>query len=424
MHSNKLLIHFLFIIFCLVGLTGLTANFACADEETLDLATLVSEALGRNPELLAFSSRVAAVQYRVPQAKSLPDPMFMFGYQNEGWERYTYGDMPDAQWMFSISQMFPFPGKRALKERMTAGDAEGLADVYKSLKLKTIEKVKGLYYDLLLGYKSIELINKRIWLFSGIEDAALARYSTGMAPQQEVLMAQTEKYMLIEKEEMFKQKIQATEAMLNAAIGRDASSPLGRPAEHVFNKIEISLQEMTKKAFENSPELKSKEKMIASAETGTLMAKKEYYPDFTLTAGYFRRGDEFDDMWSLTTAMNIPLFYKTKQRQAVFEAEAVLSEARSMLEATKLMISSDIRDNYSMMKTSEKLMDLYKSALIPKTIQDFEAALAGYISGKIEAITVIDRLKALLDYELLYWEKFVGREKAIARIEAIAGKNE
>ncbi|MFA4917819.1 MAG: TolC family protein [Thermodesulfovibrionales bacterium] len=424
MHSNKLLLYSLFIIFCLVGLTGLTANSACADEETLDLATLISEALSRNPELLAFSSRVAAAQYRVPQAKSLPDPMFMLGYQNEGWERYTYGDMPDAQWMFSISQMFPFPGKLALKERMTARDAEGLADVYKSLKLKTIEKVKGLYYDLLLGYKSIELIKERIRLFSGIEDAALARYSTGMAPQQEVLMAQTEKYMLIEKEEMFKQKIQATEAMLNAAVGRDASSPLGRPAERVFNKIENSLQEVTKKAFENSPELKSKEKMIASAEAGALMAKKEYYPDFTLTAGYFRRSDEFDDMWSLTTAMNIPLFYKTKQRQAVFEAEAMLSEARSMLEATKLMISSDIRDNYSMMKTSEKLMDLYKSALIPKTIQDFEGALAGYISGKIEAITVIYRLKALLDYELLYWEKFVGREKAIARIEAVAGKNE
>jgi hypothetical protein len=30
---------------------------------------------------------------KVPQARSLPDPMFMTGYQNEGWKKYTYGEM-------------------------------------------------------------------------------------------------------------------------------------------------------------------------------------------------------------------------------------------------------------------------------------------------------------------------------------------
>lgn len=58
--------------------------------------------------------------------------------------------------------------------------------------------------------------------------------------------------------------------------------------------------------------------------------------------------------------------------------------------------------------------------MIPKTYQDFELALAGYVTGKVEAITVINRLKSLLDFELLYWGQFVEREKAIARLEAIA----
>ena len=44
--------------------------------------------------------------------------MFMFGYQNEGHDRYTYGEMQGAQWMFSASQMFPFPGKLPLKGEM------------------------------------------------------------------------------------------------------------------------------------------------------------------------------------------------------------------------------------------------------------------------------------------------------------------
>lgn len=388
----------------------------------LHLQGLIDEALKNNPEILASESRFNASKFRIPQAKSLPDPMFMLGYQNEGTrDLYTFGnDMaPDSQWMFSVSQMFPFPGKLELKGEMTARDAESLEASYNSIRLKTIWRIKELYYDLFLSYKNIDLIKDRTALFSRIEDAAIARYSSGMAPQQEVLMAQTEKYMLLEREEMLKQKIQSIEAMLNTTVGRDVNSPLGRPVEPSRTVFHRSMDELIRIAYENSPEIKSRGKMVASAETKVQMAKREYYPDFTLTANYFTRNKFFPDMWSLTTAVNIPIFYRTKQRQAVLEAEASLSEARNEREAVKLMISSAVRDNYSMFKTAGNLMGLYRDGLIPKTYQDFELAITGYITGKIEAITVISRLKALIDYELLYWGQFIEREKAVTRLEAI-----
>ena len=185
--------------------------------EELRLQDLIDEALKNSPEIQASESRAAASGYRIPQAKSLPDPMFMFGYQNEGFRRITYGEAEDAMLMFSASQMFPYPGKLRLKGEMASSDAESLKESYKGTRLKTIEKTKELYYDLFFAYKSIDLVRDRAALFSRIEDAALARYSSGMGMQQEVLMAQTEKYMLLEKEEMLKQKIQAVEAMLKLA---------------------------------------------------------------------------------------------------------------------------------------------------------------------------------------------------------------
>ena len=119
--------------------------------------------------------------------------------------------------------------------------------------------------------------------------------------------------------------------------------------------------------------------------------------------------------------MNIPLFYRTKQKQAVLEAEASLAEAKRELEATRLMIASNIRDSYSMHKTAEKLMEIYKKGLIPKTYQDFESALAGYSTGKTEAITVINRLKALIDFETLYWIQVADRKRLSPRFESMAG---
>jgi hypothetical protein len=77
----------------------------------------------------------------------------------------------------------------------------------------------------------------------------------------------------------------------------------------------------------------------------------------------------------------------------------------------------------SMVTASERLMELYRNGLIPKTHQDFESALAGYTTGRIAAITVITRLKNIIEFELLYWTQFTEREKAIARIGAISGIN-
>ncbi len=85
------------------------------------------------------------------------------------------------------------------------------------------------------------------------------------------------------------------------------------------------------------------------------------------------------------------------------------------------MIASGIRDNYAMLKASDKLMKLYKDGLIPKSLQDVELSLSGYRTGSNDALTVITRLKSIIDYEISYWLQFSEREKAIARIEAATG---
>jgi outer membrane protein, heavy metal efflux system len=242
-----------------------------------------------------------------------------------------------------------------------------------------------------------------------------------MGSQQEVVMAQTEKYMLLEKEEMQKQKIQTIHGMLNTTIGRDVNAPLGRPSEPPSTPYNFSMEELLQKVKSHSPERRSKEKMVEAADAKVKMAQKEYYPDFTIGANYYPRTKGYMDMASLTATINIPIFYKSKQEPAVLEANANLLGAKQELASTEFMLTSGIRENYSMAKTAERLMKLYKEGVIPKTYQDFQLALSGYATGKIEAITAISRLKALLDTELLYWGQYIEREKAISRLEALTG---
>jgi len=417
-----------FVFFLAFSVLILAGANAFAEDRTLKLQDLIQEAIKNNPEIHMSAARAKALGHRIPQATSLPDPMVMMGYENEGTDSlYTFnGDtkgMPaDSRWMFSFSQMLPYPGKLALKGEMASRDAESLKDQVDSARLNAIVRVKELYYDLFLAYTNIDLLRDKAALFSRTEDAALARYSAGMAPQQEVLMAQTEKYMLLEREEMFKQKIQSLEAMLGAALGREVRAPLGgRPEKPPYVPYGQGLDELIKMSYEKYPLIKSREKMIGAAQAKVAMAKKEFYPDFTVGANYSARSSQFPDMWSLTATVNVPLYYKKKQEQAVLEAEASLLEAKKEVEASKLMAASALRDNYAMVKTADSLMALYKDGLIPKSYQDFELSLAGYVTGKVEAITVVTRLKPLIDNEMLYWGQFVERAKAIARMEGIVG---
>jgi cobalt-zinc-cadmium efflux system outer membrane protein len=402
-----------------MALLGALLLAGSAFAQDLKLDDLISEALRNNPDILAFGARVEGARQRVPQARSLPDPMIMAGYQNEGFDSYTYGEMSGSQWMFGATQQFLFPGKRARKGEMAQLDAESQEAMLELLKLRTVARVRELYLELFLSYKNIDLLKGRQDIFIRIEDLALARYSAGKGMQQEVLMAQTEKYMLLEKEAMFKQKIESLEAMLRATIGRQEGASMGRPGDPSFQTFFYSTEEAVQMALGRAPEIKSRSKMIEAADAKINMAKKEFFPDFSINAIYYNRKGDFKDMWSATATINVPLYFLTKQRPALLEAKAGLTQAQRELEAAKLMITAAIKDNISMIKSADKLMDLYKNGLIPKNTQDLELAISGYATGRTEAIVVLSRLKTLLEYETQYWTQFTEREKAVARLHAI-----
>ena len=312
---------------------GIFVFFNQAFAQNLILNDLIEEALKNNREIIASQDRVEVAKNRIPQASSLPDPMLMAGYQNEGLRRYTYGEAENAQWMFTASQMFPFWGKRGLKSEMAARDAQSLSEMQKVIQLKTISRVSEIYFDLFQTYKNIDLIRDRGALFSKIEDIAASRYATGMSSQQEVLMAQTEKYTLLEREEMLKQKILSLEAMLLSALGRASSESLGRPAERPVTKFIPSLNDVLKQGESHSPEIKSRQRMMEAAEAKLKMTRKEYFPDVTMNASVFPRGGEFENMYSLTASFNINLLQ--------VEAEAGRSGSQCGAESGETRTRSD-----------------------------------------------------------------------------------
>jgi len=392
-----------------------------AGAEELRLEDLVTVALKNNPDISVAEARAESARQRISREGSLMDPMLSVGYQNEGFEKYTYGESGDSQWMFSLSQTFPFPGKRPLQREAAASEAGALEASARAVRREVAGRVAQAYYDLVLAVHELDITAERAPLASRLEEAALARYGSGTGAQEEVITAQSAKYLLLEAEAMARTRKESAEALLRRETGSLDPGPLARPAPFTPTPFPYTLGELVEKAGQQAPELSEKGSMVTAAASRLDRARKEAWPDVTLMGQYSNRGGGFEDMWGLTASVPLPLFYRQKQGAFVAESSWDLTGAKKELEAAKLKVASEIRDNLAMVHAADRIIELYATALIPKARQSVDAAIALFASGRMDASEALASLNAPFDYELLLWQQRVQREKAIARIRVLTG---
>ncbi|WP_300160649.1 TolC family protein [Solidesulfovibrio sp.] len=424
----------------IVGLLAASVP-AVAAAEPSGVEAYVAEALAQNPDIKAARERAAAGRRRVGPAKSLPDPSISVGYQNDGLRWYTYSNSDDAQWMAGFSQTIPYPGKLLAKGDAAASEADALSIQAEITRFKTEARVRELYYELFLAHKSLELLERKEKLLAGMEQTALARYGAGTGSTQDVLMAQSEKYQLLERRESLKQRLKTQEAMLAEVLGRRDPGTIPPPAEPPKEAYSRSLDELLGQFAPKAPEARSREKMVETADAKVRVAKGEFVPDVTLNTAYASKGfktereltdpvsnttytgrtQKFVDMWTLGVSVTIPLYFWSKQAEGLKESRHNLETARQELEAARNQIAAIVRDNYAAIKAAEATMALYVHSLGPRSRQDFELSMARYAAGGGDALTVLSRLKNLFDYETEYWGRAVEQQKAVAKLEALLG---
>src|SRR3954467_9455030 len=93
---------------------------ASANAQTLTpvrLDDLVTEALAKNPDIVAAQRRYDAARQRPAQESSLPHPMLSAGYNSSGnpLPGAGLGTEPTANIGLMVSQELPYPGKRSLR---------------------------------------------------------------------------------------------------------------------------------------------------------------------------------------------------------------------------------------------------------------------------------------------------------------------
>ncbi len=408
------------IFFILIPITSFAQS-----QSTVKLDQLIEEALRNNPEIAASKKRWEVFKEKVPQTRSLPDPMLGLGIISLP-TNFSFRDEDMTMKEISISQMIPFPGKRRLMGEMAEKEAEA---VFKEIQEKTnkiIRELKSTYFELSLNYRFMEITRRNKEILENFAKIAETQYAVGMGIQQDVLKAHIEVSRMVDDLLMLEQKKRALEAKLMALLNRPPESSIGRPEEVSFSKVPFSVEEFQKMAVDLNPTLQAMKKMIEAKEKAYEFAKREYYPDITFKFAYGQRdnGPEMKrrDMLSAMVEINIPIFYKSKQERKVAETRADIQTLEAQYRAMKNEINFMIIDLASMLQRTERQLELYKTGIIPQASLQVSSAMSAYRVGKADFMTLLDSQITLYRYQLEYHQALTEYEKNVASLEAIIGK--
>jgi len=417
------------IFFFFVFLIPLSSE-AQSEKKFVNVDQLVEEALQNNPEISAAKKKWEVFKEKIPQAYSLEDPMFGFGIVSLP-TNFSFKDEDMTMKEFSISQRFPFPGKRPLMKEMASKEAEAVSTEIEEKMIRIIKEVKTAYYDLSHVYRAIEVTQRNKKILEDFTKIAEARYAVGEGIQQDVFKAHVEVSKMVDELIMLSQRKKALEAKLNTLLSRPTETLMGEPEEVVFRKIPFAIEEFQKMALEMNPTLKGMKKMIEAKEKTHALAKREYYPDFNLKFAYGQRdnmresdGTEIKrrDMLTGMIEINIPIFYNSKQSRKVAETRADILGTEAQYRAMKNEIFFMITDMASMVQRGERQVELYRTGIIPQASLQMNSAMSAYRVNKADFMTLLDSQMTLYKYELEYHQALTDYEKNIASLGAAVGK--
>src|SRR3989304_131737 len=171
---------------------------AQSEKPRLNVDQLVDEALQNNPEIQAAKIKWEVFKEKIPQSYALEDPMFGFGIVNLP-TNFSFKEEDMTMKEFSISQKFPFPGKRPLMKEMASKEAEAVSTEIQGKIHQIIKDVKTAYYDLSHVYRATEVVERNKRILEDFAKIAEARYSVGEGIQQDVLKAHVEVSKMVDE---------------------------------------------------------------------------------------------------------------------------------------------------------------------------------------------------------------------------------
>ena len=387
------------------------------------VADYVALALARNPRLEAARERAARLAQRVPQARSLPDPVA---------EIAPLGEMAETAagqvgFMGGVRQKLPFPGKLEAAGRVRAREAAMARRALERARREVAADTRRAYWRCYDATRAIAVTRESRRLLERLKRIAETKYEAGTTTQQDVLRASVELSRLESELETLRQQRKSAQAMLNRLIDRPAAAPLPDPRRGEASRIEGELEQLLDRAARNNPAVARVRERVARSRAELRRARLERFPDLTVGARYRAVEDEGlapsatgKDAWWLTFGITLPIW---GERLEAAEREALrgVREGLAELAATRNRVAFRVRDAFAKVVQHRRQVRLFRETILPDAEQTVEASRSAYRAGEEDFLTLIDNWRKLLAFRRMFHGHVAKLEQSVAELREAVG---
>lgn len=387
------------------------------------LTTLVAELEQRNPELAAARREVDARIAGIKPAGAPPDPTVTAGYMS-GFLRppfFPSSATPNAFRQFGVSQELPYPGKLALRTSVAKTEADAARWNVEDVRLRLIADLKMAYIDYVFVDRSLAIIERSRTTLDQFREIAEARYSVGKASQQDVINAQLQLSILIERRTGLLRQKTSLQAAINRLVYRPSGTPIAGAGEIQVQPVTDSVDALQAQANDRYPALKRDAEGINRGQQALSLARRERLPDFAINVTTQKFVGDMPWMYGVDVMVKVPIFWQRKQQPLVTQAAAELDVAARMRDNTQSDAASRVAQNAAGVTSSLHLMTLYSDSILPQSRLALESSLSAYQVGAVDFLTVLTNFNAVLNYEIGYEEQQAQYRQALAALEPLVG---
>lgn len=420
--SQKTVYRFLFALL-LAAASVTTAQTRSVDSTstngaTLRLRELLREARERNPEILAAEKRRQAAQARIKPAGTYADPQIAF---QSMYAPYPLTNVGNGERIFTISQMFEFPGKLGLMSNMARKESEAIGADVETTRLRVLKDVKATYFMLYRVDRELEINAANRRLMKQFIEIANVKYATGMGLQPDIIKAQVEFSMLVNDSLMLAQERGSAAAMLNSLLNRPRETTVPLTTEFFDpQQFHFSLDSLAQTAYGQRPELRNMQSMAEMYQLSSRLARKEYIPNFMLSFSNRRMPDKMNN-WDGMVSLNLPIYFWRKQTPRVQEAEANYGMANANLQAMRNMVRFEVESAFLKAEQAARSVRIFETTIVPQAEQSLLASRAAYETNKVDFLMLLDSQRVLRDMRLAYYQGLAEFGARLSELERVAG---
>jgi outer membrane protein TolC len=387
------------------------------------LAKLIEEAEHNNPQIVAARHAWKAATLVPSQLSTLPDPQITVQQFAVGSPRPFAGfsNSDFAYIGFGVSQDLPYPGKLRLRGEIAERDAATERENYETARRSVVEQLKAAYFRLAYELQELQIVERDGKLLEQVAKIAEARYRVGQGNQQDVLKAQLEQTKLLRDTEMHHQEHYSLQAQLKMLLNRSPDRPDVIPERLTETPFNYTVDELLEMVRAGNPEVRGQEEMVRRQGLQLEVARKDFYPDFSLQYMWQHTAEQFRDYYMLSFGVRIPIHRSRKQRPELAQAAEELNRSRREYEAQVQQSYFNVRDQYLQAETTARILRMYREGLIPQAAGTFKAGLAAYEANRQDFETLLTSFLDVLRLDEEYWHTLLDHETAVARLEQLTG---